>query len=129
LAYQISQHERAAQNQISQQIGDFMRTQVYGQAPQEKPDNCIWVIMENFNSLGIFTKGTKINSLNKLCQQFNTNIVEGCKTQVEWSQSTTEQQFRNLIGVGMENWKVFAYIVNKRMKHNQHGGCAMMALG
>ena len=34
-AYQISQHEQAAQNQISLQLGDFMRTQVYGQVPQE----------------------------------------------------------------------------------------------
>jgi hypothetical protein len=40
-AFQISQHEQAAQNQTSQQIGDFLHTQAYGQAPQEKPDNCI----------------------------------------------------------------------------------------
>ncbi len=40
-AYQISQHERAAQNQISLQLGDFTHSQVYGQAPQEKPDDCI----------------------------------------------------------------------------------------
>ncbi len=79
LAFQISQHERVAQNQISQQIGDFMRTQVYRQAPQEKPDNCIWVIMKNFNSVGIFTKCTKSNNLNKLCQQFNTDIWQDAK--------------------------------------------------
>jgi hypothetical protein len=35
-AFQISQHKQAAQNQISQQIGDFLRTQAYEQAPQEK---------------------------------------------------------------------------------------------
>jgi hypothetical protein len=40
-AFQISQHKQAAQNQISQQIGDFMSMQAYGQASQEKPDNCI----------------------------------------------------------------------------------------
>jgi hypothetical protein len=40
-AYQISQHKQAAQNQISLQLGDFTRSQVYGQAPQEKPDDCI----------------------------------------------------------------------------------------
>jgi hypothetical protein len=40
-AYQISQHERAAQTQISLQLGDFTRSQVYGQVPQEKPDDCI----------------------------------------------------------------------------------------
>jgi hypothetical protein len=73
-AYQISQHEQAAQNQISLQLGDFTHSQVYGQTPQEKQNDCISVIMENFNSLGVFTKGTKINSLNKLCRKYNTDI-------------------------------------------------------
>ncbi len=54
-----------------------MRTQVYGQVPQEKPDDCIWVIMENFKTLGVFTNGTKINSLNKLCRKFNTDVLAG----------------------------------------------------
>ncbi len=31
-----------------------------------------------FYSLGVFTKGTKINSLNKLCHQFNNDILAGC---------------------------------------------------
>jgi hypothetical protein len=101
-AYQISIHEQSAQNQISQQLGDFTRTPVYGQAPRVKPDDCIRLIMENFNSLGIFTKGTKINSVNKLCRQFNTDILAGCETQADWRQATDEQQFRNIIGVGLE---------------------------
>jgi hypothetical protein len=99
-------------------MGDFMRTQVYGQAPQEKPDDCIQVIMENFNSLGVFPKGTKINNLNKLCRRFNTNVLAGCKTQVDWRQATEEQQFRNCIGVRMENRSVVAYNINKRMQQN-----------
>ncbi len=87
--------------------------------------------MENFNSLGFFTKGTKINSLNKLCRKYNTDVLAGCKTQADWHQATDKQQFWNLIGVGMENRRVVAYNVNnnKRMQRNQHGGCAMMAIG
>ncbi len=85
--------------------------------------------MENFNSLGVFTKGTKINSLNKLCRKYNTDILAGCETQADWCQATDEQQFRNLIGVGIENRSVVAYNVNKRMQRNQHGRCAMMAIG
>ena len=106
-----------------------MRTQVYGHAPQEKPDDCIWVIMENFNSLGVFTKDTKIKSLNKLCRRYNADVLAGCETQADWRQATDKQQFRNLIGVGMENRSVVAYNVNKRMQRNQHDGCAMMAIG
>jgi hypothetical protein len=96
-----------------------MRTQAYGQAPQEKPDACTWVIRENFNSLGVFTKGTKINSLNKLCRKYNTDVLAGCETQVDWRQATNEQQFWNLIGVGMENRSVVAYNVNECMQRNQ----------
>jgi hypothetical protein len=128
-AYQISIHEQSAQNQISQQLGDFMRTPAYGQAPRVKPDDCVRLIMENFNSLGIFTKGTKINSVNKLCRQFNTDILAGCETQADWRQATDEQQFRNIIGVGLETRSVVAHNINERMQRNQHGGCAMMAMG
>ncbi len=66
-AYQIAQHEQSTQLQISQQIGDFLQMQDYGRAPSTKPNNCILVIMGNCNKLGVFTKDTKINSLNKLC--------------------------------------------------------------
>jgi hypothetical protein len=110
-------------------LGIYLHIQGYGQAHREKPDNCIQVIMENFNSLGIFMNGTKINSLNKLCQIFNTNILAGCKTQADWCQASEEQQFRNVIGIGMESRSVVAYNINKRMQQNQHGGCAMMAMG
>jgi hypothetical protein len=98
-------------------------------APREKPDNCVCVIMENFDSLGIFTKGTKINQLNKLCCQFNTDILAGCKTQADWRQATKEQQFRNVIGVGMDTRSIVTHNVNEQMQQNQHGGCIKMVMG
>ncbi len=70
-AYQIAWHELSAQLQISQQIIDFLWMQDYRQAPSTKPNNCVWVIMKKNNSLGVFMKGTKINSLNKLCRQLH----------------------------------------------------------
>ncbi len=85
--------------------------------------------MENFNSLGFFMKGTKINSLNKLCRKYNTDVLAGCETQADWRQATDEQQFRNLIGVGMENRSLVVYNAYECMQRNQHGGCAIMAIG
>ena len=55
-------------------------------APGTKPDNCVHVMMENFNSLGVFTNGVKINALNKLCCKFKTDILAGCKTQADTKQ-------------------------------------------
>jgi hypothetical protein len=92
---------------------DFWHKPAYGKPPPEKPDSCVCLIMENFNSLGIFTKGTKINQLNKLCRQFNTDILAGCKTQADWRQATEEQQFRNVIGVGMDTRSIVAHNVNE----------------
>ena len=79
-AFQIAQHESAARKQITWQIDDFWRKTAYGKAPGSKPDNCIRVVMENFNSLGVFTNGVKINALNKLCHKFNTDILAGWET-------------------------------------------------
>jgi hypothetical protein len=42
-----------------------------------KPDDCIRVIIKKINSFGIFTKGMKINQLNKICRQSNTDILAG----------------------------------------------------
>jgi hypothetical protein len=96
----------------------------------EKPDNCcVRMIIEKFNSLWIFKKGTKINQLNKLCHKLNTDSLAGCKTQADWRQATEEQQFRNVTGVGMDNRSIVIHNVNEQMQQNQHGGCAMMAMG
>ena len=85
--------------------------------------------MENFNSLGGFTNGVKINALNKLCRKFNMDILAGCKTHADWCQATDKQQFRNIKGIGMDTRSVVAHNINERMKRNQHGSCAMMASG
>jgi hypothetical protein len=127
--FQIAKHESSAKNQITRQVDDFWRKTAYGKAPGIKPDNCVRVVMENFNSLGFFTNGVKINALNKLCRKFKTDILTGWETQADWRQATNKQQFQNIIGVGMDTRSVVAHNINEWMQRNQHGGCAMMAMG
>ncbi len=88
----------------------------------------MWVIVENFNSLGVFTNGTKINALNTMCREFKADILAGCKTQADWRQATEEQQFKNIIGVGMDTRSIVAPNINEKMQRNQHSGCATMAM-
>jgi hypothetical protein len=128
-AFQIAKHESSAKNQIIWQVNDFWQKTAYGKAPGIKPDNCVCIVMENFNSLGFFTNGVKINALNKLCRKFKMDILTGCKTQADWRQATNEKQFQNIIGVGMDTRSVVAHNINERMQRNQHGGCAIMAMG
>jgi hypothetical protein len=73
-AFQIAQQESSEKNQINWQVNSFWRKPAYGKAPGSKPDNCACVVMENFNSLGGFTNGVKINALNKLCRKCKTDI-------------------------------------------------------
>jgi hypothetical protein len=120
-ASQIAQHESVARNQITwQTIDEFWHKTAYGKAPGSKLDNCV---------CGVFTNGVKINALNELCRKFDTDILAGYKMQADWRQATDEQQFRNIIGIGMDTKSVIAHNINERMKRNQHGGCAMMAMG
>ncbi len=49
--------------------------------------------------------------------------------QADWLQATEEQQFRDIIGIGMDTRSIVAHNINERMQCNQHGGCAMMAMG
>jgi hypothetical protein len=85
--------------------------------------------MEIFYSLGVFTKGAKINSLNKLCHQFTTGILAGCETQADWHQASEEQQFRKVIGMSMETRSIVAHNINEQTQQNEYGRCTMMAMG
>jgi hypothetical protein len=118
LAYQIAQHKQSATSQIRKQVEEFLHKPAYGKAPRVKPDDCVRVIMENFNSLGVFTNGTKINALNKICREFKADVLAGCKTQADWQQATEEQQFKNILGVGMDTRSIVAHNINKRMQRN-----------
>jgi hypothetical protein len=128
-AYQIAQHKQSATSQIRKQVEEFWHKPTYGKAPRAKPDNCVQVIMEKFNSLGVFTNGTKINALNKICREFKADDLAGCETWADWRQATEEQQFKNILGVGMDTRSIVVHNINKQMQRNQHGGCAMMAMG
>jgi hypothetical protein len=46
--------------------------------------------MESFNSLGVFTNGTKINALNKIWGEFKADVLAEGKTQADWCQATKE---------------------------------------
>jgi hypothetical protein len=53
----------------------------------------------------------------------------GCKMQVDWRMFPQDQCFHNLFGAGSETRSEVAHNTNEHMRPNQHGRCAMMALG
>jgi hypothetical protein len=99
----------------------------YGHIPHLKPSHSIRIAMENFNSLCVLSGNVKINELNNMCREYTVDILCGCKTQIDWQQVPQARKFQNLFGAGTETRSVFAHNINKRMRPNQFGGCAMMA--
>jgi hypothetical protein len=84
--------------------------------------------MENFNSLCFTSGNSKINAINNLCRDFKVGILCGCETQVDWHQVPESCQFHNLIGAGTQTRSIVVHNVNEKMKVNQYGGCAIMAM-
>ena len=85
--------------------------------------------MENFNSLRVTSGNSKINAINNLLRDFKADMLCGCKTQVDWRMVPQDRRFHNLFGRGAETRSIIAHNINERMRTNQFGGCAIMALG
>jgi hypothetical protein len=96
--------------------------------PREKPDHSTRIVMENFNSLCVTSGNSKINGINNLCRDFKVDILCGCETQVNWRQVPESCQFHNLIGAGTQTRSIVVHNINEKMRVNQYGGCAIMAM-
>jgi hypothetical protein len=84
--------------------------------------------MENFNSLCVTLGNSKITTINNLCRDFKVDILCGCETQVNWHQVPELRQFHNLFGAGMQKRSIVVHNKNERMRVNQYGRCAIMAM-
>lgn len=127
-AIKLAQAESLSLCQVNESVSKTWKEEKYGHAPREKPDHSIRIVMENFNSLCVTSGNSKINAINNLCRDFKVDILCGCETQVDWRQVPESRQFHNLIGAGTQTRSIVAHNVNKKMRVNQYGGCAIMAM-
>jgi hypothetical protein len=51
-------------------------------------DNVVWIMFENFLSLGLFVEGParhkKVRQLNKLVQDYGVELLAGCEMRTDW---------------------------------------------
>jgi hypothetical protein len=127
-AIELAHAESSALRQVNDSISKIWKEEKYGHAPCKKPDHSIRIIMENFNSLCVTLGNSKINTINNLCRDFKVDILCGCKTQVDWCQVPELCRFHNLIGAGRQTSNIVAHNINERMRVNQYGKCAIMAI-
>jgi hypothetical protein len=105
----------------------------YGQLEKRKPDDIICIMFENFSNLRIFVlgkeKGMKIWQINKLMEEYNVDIMAGCKTRVDWrfTESTTNG-FNSLIAQRQQRRGICAHSINKYVHQDQWGGTCMVAV-
>jgi hypothetical protein len=111
------------------------KERLYGGILKEKPDNVVWVMFENFSSLGLFVEGIlrhkKIRQLNCLSGNYSVDLLVGCKTRTDWRFVTREEdRFCNLFGDGKPTRGICAANTNDgKIKRDQWGGTCMTAIG
>ena len=71
-----------------------------GILPEKKRPGWIWILFENFNSIGIGTQDWKMDRLNALVTNLKIDIVAGCETNIDWRQVSIYNQFLDLLQPG-----------------------------
>ena len=99
--------------------------------PDRKPDGVVRIIMENWNSIKLFTEKNqeRISKINETRKRYNADIMLGLEPQVDWSMADSEHQFYELSGFGEPKKGKAAYSNNEHVQRCQQRGTAAMAFG
>ena len=103
----------------------------HGYVPDKKPDGIVRIIMENWNSIKLFTEKNqeRILEINGTRTRYNADIMIGCEPQVDWSMADSEHQFYKLLGFWEPEKGKTAYNSNEHIQRCQQGGTSAMAFG
>ncbi len=129
-ALDLMRAQDGAEATIAEQLRDATDKENYGYIPASKPPDTVRVMMENFNSLGVFTSGKrrrrKIRRIRKLMRKYDVDVLTGCETQADWSFAKNNDKFENIFGVGQQKRSVAAHNTTERITRDQKGGTATM---
>jgi len=100
-----------------------------GFMPKRKGGGWVRVMFENWNSLGIFTHGWKVDRLNQLINNLQVDIVAGCESQCHWTLVPAKRQFSQLLCPGVSTCGIAANNVTETINRDQMGGTAITAIG
>jgi hypothetical protein len=128
----LSCREHRAVSHIQSEVQHPIRTGRYEYALQEKPDDTVRLMVENWNSLGIFTGKSKVSRINSLLRTFEVDVVAGSETQCDWRQAPAEDKFGEIIAPGVSKRVVTGHTVTEEVgltPRDQRGGTAMAGLG
>lgn len=112
-----------------EQLVQLLQDGGVGYMPKRKGSGWVRLMFENWNSLGLFSHGWKIDRLNQLVRDLQIDIVAGCESQCHWSLVPAKRQFSQLLCPGASTSGVAANNVNETINHDQMGGTAITSIG
>ena len=129
---ELTLREHRAVSRVHQEVQHLIQTGRYGYAPREKPDDTIRLMVENWNSLGVFTGKSKVSRVNSLLRSFEVDVIAGSETQCDWRQVEQDSRFEDLIAPGVSKRVSVGHNITEPVDETpraQMGGTAMAALG
>jgi hypothetical protein len=100
-----------------------------GYMPSDKRDGWVRLMFKNWNSLGIFTEGWKMDRLSHLIRDLQVDVIAGCETQCDWRFVPPHRQLTQLLCPGRSTVAVAANNTNESINWEQMGGTALAAIG
>jgi len=130
-AWELARAESAAAKAVRHEVNSFWRKGRYGDVPKQKPPNVIRGVLENFNSLEVFTGmqngDRKAKTIDRLCRDYDADFLAGTEPQADWRFAPEERQFKNLLGKGRQTQSVVGYNSTEELERSQAGGTCLMA--
>jgi hypothetical protein len=127
--------DHAARQSVSHELSTLTANGSYGCLSEDKPDNVVCLMYENFLSLSLFVEGpkkhVKIRQLNKIITDYSVDVIAGCETRTDWRYIDKEEScFANLFGNGHPTRGSYAHnTYDPKMKRDQWGGTCLTAIG
>ncbi len=85
--WELARAESAAAKAVRQEVDSFWHKERYGNVPKQKPPNVIRGVLENFNSLEVFTglknNDRKAKTIDRLCRDYDADFIAGTEPQAD----------------------------------------------
>ena len=107
----------------------------HGYVPLEKEDGTFRLMLENWNSIKLFselkTKNERICHIEAVRKKYNVDCLAGVETQADWSLADDDKQFSDMFGFGEVSKGRASHNTTEPgiKKKSQPGGTAMMTFG
>ena len=75
----------------------------YGFFPKKKANDKVRVIFENWSTLMLWKSNERMEAINQLCKQFETDILLGAEHQTDFQFVEEEQKIENLLCEGQQS--------------------------